>query len=152
MRNRKARARALAIGLTCIAAAALFVAGPASAASRGYVLHNKSSHTLEVKGASRLPNTICNAGICVRTEHPMEFEGRPGDGSTVAPNATDRWELKYHFGNTYAAALKYKIVGTDATVEYTIETTTFSNNSACKVVPASAGKCSAAGLNLSFEG
>jgi hypothetical protein len=52
--------------------------------------------------------------------HPMDFEG---------------------FGNTYAAELKYQILGTEATVVYTIETSTFSNDSACKVTPPSAGKC-----------
>ena len=49
------------------------------------------------------------------------------------------------------ALLKYAIVGTHATVEYTIETSTFSNNSACKVVPANAGTCTAHGLSLNFK-
>ncbi len=151
MTHPKARARALAIMLSCVATAALLFAGSASAASRGYRLHNKSDQTLKLIDASRLPTTLCNGVLCVKTEHPMEFEGRPDDGSLLRPGATDAWELKYKFGDTYAAELKYKVVGSDATITYTIETSTFSNNSACKVSPPSAGKCTAGGLSLAFN-
>jgi hypothetical protein len=151
MTHPKARARALAIMLSCVAMTALLFAGSASAASRGYRLHNKSDHTLELIGASRLPTVLCNGAICVKTEHPTDFEGRPGDGSLLKPGATDAWELKYSFGNTYAAELKYKVVGSDATVIYTIETSIWSNDSACKVSPPSAGKCSAGGTTLGFN-
>jgi hypothetical protein len=47
--------------------------------------------------------------------------------------------------------LKYKIEGTDATFEATLETSTFTNNSTCKVVPTSAGGCSAEGLNITVK-
>jgi hypothetical protein len=47
--------------------------------------------------------------------------------------------------------VKYKIEGTDATFEATLETSTFSNDSACKVVPASAAKCIAGGLNITLK-
>jgi hypothetical protein len=151
MGHPKAGARALAIMLSCVAMAALVFAGSANAASRGYRLHNRSSHTLKLEGASPLPTVLCNGAICVKTSHPMDFEGRPGDGSMLKPGATDAWELKYSFGNTYAAELKYQVVGSSATVIYTIETSTFSNDSACKVTPSSAGKCSASGISLSFE-
>lgn len=30
---------------------------------------------------------------------------RPANGSLLAPGATDAWELKYYFGETYAAEL-----------------------------------------------
>jgi hypothetical protein len=151
MSHSKARARALAIMLSCVAMTALLFAGSANAASRGYRLNNKGDHTLKLIEASRLPAVVCNGFICVNTEHPMDFEGRPENGSLLKPGATDAWELKYSFGHTYAAELKYKIVGTDSTVTYTIETSTYSNDSACKVSPPSAGKCGAGGTSLSFH-
>lgn len=151
MTHPKARTRTLAIMLSCVAMTALLFAGSASAASRGYRLHNKSNHTLKLIEASRLPTYVCNGTICVKSEHPMDFEGRPANGSLLKPGATDAWELKYSFGDTYAAELKYKIVGTDDTVTYTIETSTFTNNSACKVNPPSAGKCTAGGTSLGFN-
>ena len=79
-------------------------------------------------------------------------EGRPGDGSLINPGGSQQWELKYVFGNTYAAELKYSVVGSNAIVTYTIETSTFSNDSACKVTPSNAGKCSAHGTSLGFSG
>ena len=77
-----ARTGVLTLALICVAAGALFVAGPASAASRGYTVANKSDKTLKLVGAERMPATVCNGFICVETSHPMDFEGRPGDGST----------------------------------------------------------------------
>jgi hypothetical protein len=152
MKKTKTRTRMLSVLLACAATAALFTAGPASAASRGYRLDNKSSHNLKLEGAKPLPGFVCNASICVETGQPMAFEGRPDDGSVLTPaGAPHAWELKYSFGYTYAAQLKYAIVGTGASVEYTIETSTYTNNSACKVVPASAGTCTAHGLFLSFK-
>jgi hypothetical protein len=151
MRNSKARARALAITVGCVALMALVLAGAANAASRGYRLQNHSNHTLKLDKAEALPTFLCNGTICARTEHPMDFEGRPGNGSLLKPGGTDAWELKYVFGKTYAAELKYSIEGTSAIVTYTIETSTFSNDSACKVTPPSAGKCSAHGTSLAFN-
>jgi hypothetical protein len=150
MKNTKTRMRTLSVLLACAATAALFTAGPASAASRGYRLHNNSSHDLKLEAAKPLPGFVCNASICVDTGQPMAFEGRPANGSVLAPGAVHAWELKYSFGYTYAAQLKYDIVG-GGTVEYTIETSTYTNNSACKVVPASAGTCIAHGLSLTFK-
>jgi hypothetical protein len=151
MTHPKALSRALAIMLGCVALTALLFAGTASAASRGYTLHNKSDKTLELVNASQLPATICNGFICVDTHHPIAFEGRPADGSMLKPGAKINWELKYEFQNTFAAELKYKVLGTDAIVTYTIETSTYTNNSACKVTPPSAGQCTAGGLGLSFN-
>jgi hypothetical protein len=151
MTHPKARTRALTIMLGCLALTALLFAGSASAASRGYTLHNKSDKTLELVDATPLPATICNGFICVDAEHPMAFEGRPTDGSMLKPGAKINWELKYQFQHTFAAVLKYKILGTDAVVTYTIETSTYTNDSACKVTPPSAGQCTAGGLGLSFN-
>ena len=142
----------MSVVLACAATAALLAAGPAGAASRGYRLENQSSHNLKLEGAKPLPGYVCNAILCVETGQPMDFEGRPADGAVLSPHGTPHaWELKYSFGYTYGAQLKYAIVGTGATVEYTIETSTYTNNSACKVVPASAGTCVAHGLSLSFK-
>lgn len=151
MKDMKTRMRTFSVLVACVATAALLAAGPANAASRGYRLENKSSHDLKLENAKPLPGFVCNAILCVETGQPMDFEGRPADGSVLAPGATHAWELKYSFGYTYAAKLLYAIVGTHATVEYTIETSTYTNDSACKVVPASAGKCTAHGLSLSFQ-
>jgi hypothetical protein len=151
MTHPKARTRVLAIMLGCVALTALLFAGSASAASRGYRLHNNSDKTLELVSATALPATVCNGFICVATHHPIAFEGRPSDGSTLKPDAVDGWELKYKFQETHAAELKYKVLGTDAIVTYTIETSTYTNDSACKVTPPSAGKCTAGGLQLSFN-
>ncbi len=150
MKNTKTRMRTLSVLLACAATAALFTAGPASAASRGYRLHNTSSHTLKLEAAKPLPGFVCNGTICVDTGQPMAFEGRPGNGSLLPSGGVDAWELKYEFGKTYGAQLKYDIVG-GGSVDYTIETSTFTNNSACKVVPASAGTCTAHGLSLTFK-
>jgi hypothetical protein len=152
MRSTKSRTRTLAILLTCATMAALLTAGTASAASRSYEVHNRSDHALELVGATPLPQVICNFGICVPTHHPMAFEGRPDDGSVLKPNSDSAWELKYFFGHTYAAVLTYAVQGIkDAKVEFTIETSTFSNNSACKVTPPSAGNCTAGGRTLGFS-
>jgi hypothetical protein len=151
MTHPKARARVLTIMFSCVAMTALLFAGSANAASRGYRLHNHSDQTLKLVGASHLPTVLCNGTICVNTEQQMDFEGRPADDSLVKPGAVDAWELKYVFGHIYAAELKYKVVGSDATVIYTIETSSFSNNSACKVTPPSAGHCTAGGTTLGFN-
>ena len=76
----------------------------------------------------------------------------PDDGTLLAPDAPPQvWELKYSFGDTYAAVLKYKIVGTNARFEATLETSTFSNDSACLIVPANVGTCTAEGLKITFR-
>jgi hypothetical protein len=142
--------------LACVLAAALLAAGPASAASRGFRLHNHSRHALRLESAGHLPRVICNTTLCVPTHYPVAFEGRPHDGAVLHPGGTHAWELKYGFSlilheTQYAAVLRYKIEGTDGTVEYTIQTTPTTNDSACKVVPAHVGHCTAGGLQLSFR-
>jgi hypothetical protein len=145
--------RSAAIVPACAVAATLVgQTGVANAASRGYHVSNESSHALTLVGASHVPTVLCNGSICVPTDFPMDFEGRPKDGDVLEPGGpAQAWELKYGFGHTYAAVLKYKIGGTDGTFEATIETSTFSNNSACKVTPASAGSCTAVGLKIAFK-
>lgn len=138
------------IALACLLATGLATAGPASAYSRGFRLKNNSDKTLTLIGASKLPARLCNGPHCVNTHHPMRFEGRPADGSTLKPGGVDGWELEYLPGEIYAAVLKYRIGDNDGIVEYTIKTNTFSNDSSCKVTPG-AGKCSAGGLQMGFN-
>ncbi len=158
MQKTRTRIGASATVLACAAAGALVTAGPASAASRGFMLHNHSGHSLRLESATRLPNVICNSTLCVPTHYPMAFEGRPHDGAVLNPGGPPHdWELKYGFNlvllheTQYAAKLTYKVVGTDGTVEYTIETTPTTNDSACKVIPAQVGQCTARGLALTFK-
>ncbi len=154
----RTRVGASATVLACAVAGALLSAGPASAASRGFMLHNHSRHPLRVESASQLPRIICNSDLCVPTHYPIAFEGRPGDGAVLDPGAAAQdWELKYGFDlvllheTQYAAKLTYKVEGTDGTVEYTIQTTPTTNDSACKVIPADVGRCTAQGLALTFR-
>jgi hypothetical protein len=145
-------AKPWAIVPVCAVAATLVVqTGVADASSRGYLIHNEGSHALRLEKAAPLPTVLCNSRICVPTDNPMAFEGRPDNGSVLKPSSTHDWQLKYFFGYTYAAVLTYKIEGTDATFQATIETSTFSNNSACKIVPASVGVCTAKGLNITVK-
>jgi hypothetical protein len=156
--NMRTRVGASATVLACAVAGALLTAGPASAASRGFMLHNNSRHPLQVESASQVPSVICNAVLCVPTHYPIAFEGRPKDGAVLEPGASPQdWELKYGFDlvllneTQYAAKLTYKIQGTSGTVEYTIVTTPTTNDSACKVIPADVGHCTAEGLKLTFR-
>jgi hypothetical protein len=135
--------------LVCLALAALCFSATAGAYSRGFRLKNDSDRTLTLIGVSKVPARLCNHDRCVNTHHPMSFEGRPKDGSTLRPGGVDGWELSYLPGETYGAILKYEIGDHLGIVEYTIETKTFSNDSSCKVTPG-AGKCSAGGLQLGF--
>jgi hypothetical protein len=155
MRYPQARIGASALFLTCSVAGALLTAGPASAASRGFKVDNRSAHALQLQGVKAVPSYTCISFTnCVPTHHPIDFEGRPGDGTVLQPGKTDTWELKYGFsvfgGVQYAANLSYKVQGTDATVDYQIYTYSTTNESSCKVTPTTAGRCTAEGVKLSF--
>jgi hypothetical protein len=139
-----------------VLAGALLTSGPASAASRGFKIHNNSSHALHLETAKRVPTYVCpSPSVCVPTHYPMDFEGRPADGSVLNPGGVHTWELKYGFsffgGVQYAANLWYRIAGTGGTVEYTIEVYSTANESSCRVTPASAGRCTAEGTKLTFH-
>lgn len=156
MRQRRTRLGRSAILLTCITAGALLTAGPAGAASRGFTVHNQSSHALHLEAVKPVPSFTCvNLALCVPTHYSMDFEGRPANGSVLQPGHTQRFELKYGFsllgGVQYAANLWYKIGNTGHNVEYTIETWSTSNESACRVHPANAGRCTAEGTKLTFH-
>lgn len=146
----------IAIVLGCVVAGALLTAGPASAASRGFKLENKSSHKLQLIEAKRVPTFKCiDLNRCVPTYYPMDFEGRPANGSALNAGATDTWELKYGFnlygGVQYAADLWYRIVGTDDQVHYRIEVYSTSNESYCDIVGTKKYGCVAEGTRLEFK-
>lgn len=155
----RARRRILAVAgvSACALSAGLVTAPPASAASRGFTVTNNSSATLRLEGLNRVHRVICapNVPVCANSTYDMEFEGRPGVNDRIAPNGSQRFELKYWFdllgGIQYAAQLTYKIEGTNAKLEVSINTTPFTNNSTCEVVPASAGSCTAGGLAITFR-
>ena len=145
----------LALALVCAVAGALLTAAPASAASRGFKVHNESKHSLLLVGARAVPSYVCVDVRCVPSYYAIGFEGRPADGAVLHPGKTDVWELKWSFslfgGVQYAANVVYKIVGTDATVEYRIETYTTSNDSYCKIIGTSSFTCTAGGTALTFK-
>ncbi len=151
----RAPRRVVAIMSACMLAGVL-AAGSASAASRGFKLHNDSSHALHLETAKRVPTYVCpNPSVCVPTHYPMDFEGRPANGSVLPTGHVHTWELKYGFsllgGVQYAANIWYRIAGNSGTVEYTIEVYSTANESSCKVTPANAGRCTAEGTKLTFH-
>lgn len=160
--------RMAAIVLGCALAGALLTAGPASAASRGFVLHNNSRHfSLQLEYVHPVP---CVLNFCTRAgvhHYPIDFEGRPAAGSVLQPGHVHRWELKYSFsisgGVQYAADIRYSI-GTSAThdlgyVDYLIEVYSRENESSCRIIsPADSfprdrkvGRCTAGGTNLTYS-
>ena len=149
------RVLAAAGATACALSAGLMTAAPADAASRGFVVTNRSSSTLRLESVNVVP---CKSGAytirCPRGFYGFDFEGRPHSGSEIAPNGSQRFELKYGFNilhePQYAAHLKYKIEKTNAKFEVFIYTTPSTNDSECEVVPASAGRCIAGGTNITF--
>jgi hypothetical protein len=155
-RSTKRRAGSIAVLLTVVAALGLVSAGPASAASRGFRLHNTSKAALTLEAVKPVPTVVCDGiGHCVETKYPMDFEGRPDVGSEIEPGAWEMFELKYGFslfgGVQYAADIWYGIEGTNATVEYRIEVYSTSNESSCKVHGSAKYSCTAAGTKLTFK-
>ena len=155
-----------AVLLTSGLVGALITAAPASAASRGFLIKNDGNQTLTLQSVKPVQGQFCDisnveTGTChhyVYDYYPMAFEGRPGNGSTLRPGATARFELKWSLGDIdtagdtqYQADLLYKIGTTGHTVEYRIQTYTTANESFCKVSDPNAGSCTAASLDLTFK-
>ena len=91
VRSRRTRGRAgtAAVLLTVVALLGLLSAGTASAASRGFKLHNTSNVGLKLEAVKPVPTVLCaNVGRCVETKYPMDFEGRPENGSPQPALAT----------------------------------------------------------------
>ncbi len=72
------RVLAAAGATACVLSAGLMTAAPADAASRGFVVTNKSSSTLRLEDVTVVP---CKSGAytirCQRGYYGFDFEGRP---------------------------------------------------------------------------
>jgi hypothetical protein len=152
--------RLLAIVTGCALGVALLVAGPASAASRRFTVHNESNHALKLFRARPLNyGDYCVPSECIGFHWPFEFEGRPEDDSVLRPGETQHWELKHGFslrgGIQYAAELWYHVQAPGAGyVVYTIETWSTSNESACAFTVHEGNSpftCTAEGTKLTFR-
>ncbi len=152
--SKRVRRRVLAAaGATaCALSGGLMTAAPASAESRGFVVTNNSNLTLRLESVHPVE---CDSYIlCPLGNYPFDFEGKPHGGTELKPGQSQRFELKYRFTffhmTQYAAEVQYKVEKTNARFSAFIYTTPSSNNSDCEVVPASAGRCTAGGLDISF--
>ena len=93
MSDKRTRLGTLTLVLTCAVAGALLITGPAGAASRGFKIHNNSSHALHLEAVKRVPTYVCAS----RTHYKMDLEGRPADGTVLHPGHENAFELKYGF-------------------------------------------------------
>jgi hypothetical protein len=142
-----------------VAGTLLIPTGVASAASRGFKVTNASKRTLRLVNATHVPRVLCVDFRCVPTHYDIGFEGRPVDGTAVAPNREQTWELKYWYNAgdifgvayNYAAKLTYSIEGTNGTFEAVIKTSNYSNDSTCQVIPKDLGTCTADSLKITFR-
>lgn len=135
----------------CVAAVALLaVPGAASAASRGFVIHNNTSQTFVLQNITSVPCAHDDA-ICRNSsdeQYPFEFEGHPPLLSKLPPGKSDRIELKY--GATWGKNYSYA-----ATVHYDgfsvfIGTRTTANDSVCHY-NRKQFDCVASGLNITIR-
>jgi hypothetical protein len=141
--------------LIVIAALGLLSAGPASAASRRFIMHNVSHADLKLESVNPVPTGLCSPNThCVKPYYPMAFEGRPEVGDEIESSAWEYFELKYGFsplgGIQYAADIVYGIMGTSATVEYKIYVWSTANTSECKVHGSAKYDCTATDTRLKF--
>jgi uncharacterized protein YjbI with pentapeptide repeats len=144
-RGAAGRIRWLSAIVLCALAGVLWTAGAASADSRGFVIHNYTAGDLRVGGAT---SVRADPGVF----YHFGFEGRPQDGAALAArHGVQDWQLKYVFGRSYAARVLYKIQGTDGSVAFRIESSSFSNDSTCEVAGVSGYFCTAEGLVLSVR-
>ncbi|HEX4307855.1 MAG TPA: hypothetical protein VHZ54_17605 [Solirubrobacterales bacterium] len=155
-RKTKRRGAMAAVLLVALAALGLLSAGSASAASRGFSLHNLSRADLKLESVMQVPTGLCSPNEhCVKPLYPMAFEGRPDVGSEIEPDAWEIFDLKYGFnplgGIQYAADIVYRVVGTDATVEYKIYVWSTANTSGCKVHGSAKYSCTATDTRLTFK-
>src|SRR5947209_18350200 len=169
-RGNNASRGVLPLVLGCVLAGALLTAGPASAASRGFIVRNVSRQPITVAGWRAIDHIECIGVLAPNpitkipgftgqvkcgppVPYPIDFsEGRPSVGDRLVPGATQHWALKYWFsifgGVQYAAIVVYNIPG--GVVEYRLRVYSTSNESECKVIGTSSFTCTAEGLKLTF--
>jgi hypothetical protein len=138
--------------LACAVVGALLAqTGVASAVSRGFDIYNATglttpAQTLRLESVKKI-KAGCNKlpDRCAPSFYLFGFEGRPHDGAELRPTpppflaVPQRFELQWYLGNIYAAAVTYKIEGTNAQLEITIKNQgTFPDGSysTCRIVPA----------------
>ena len=159
MRRMRARAGAWTVLVACAVAGALPAAASSkrSDGSRGFFLDNESNRVVILINATKVECSPARGVDCDNGRRPMGFDGRPPDGAQLYPHSLHRWELKYTnvvFSNAvqWAAHLHYRIAG-GGEVSYTIETTTYENNSRCHVTTPEQAHftCTAHGRDLTFK-
>jgi hypothetical protein len=124
----------------------------ASAASRGYEIRNTGVRDLKLQSVQKLRQYVCNEQVhCFPSYYDFEFEGRPGSGDPLLTGDSHRFEVKWYFDYEYGAEATYNIEGTNAQMQVTMKTSTFSNNSTCKILHGPGGSCTAAGLNIAYR-
>jgi hypothetical protein len=111
----------LMVAVGCALVGALSTAGSASPASRQWTVHNRASR-----------DHLVLESVTAGKDNPMEFEGRPHDGSWLLPDGQDHFELKY--GANYQAVLKYSIGRSGGTVEFWIKNALDFADSRCRFV------------------
>ena len=124
MRRKSLSGAISAVVAGCLVAGALATAGPASAASRKWTVHNRASC-----------DHLVLESVTAWKDNPMEFEGRAHDGSWLLPDGNDHFELKY--GANYQAVLKYSIGRSGGTVEFWIKNALDFADSRCRFITGS---------------
>ena len=109
---------ALAILTGCVLAGALLSAGPASADSRQFKIHNESGRHMFLRWVKPFG------------DWRMHFDGRPANGAHLGIGETQEFELSWPY---YAASLRYRLYGlSDVVVEYAIVNGPFGSQSGCR--------------------
>jgi hypothetical protein len=146
--------RSVRVTAVCAAASLLVGVGTATAASRGFTIRNTTERfRLKLESVTPVRETICTdkGKLCIPTLHPMEWEGRPPDGSVISPSGGSRWELKSGIG-TWAAKLRYAIEPTPRGVfDVTILTNGLSLDSTCTILNTDVPRCDAVGVRIEFK-
>src|SRR5215211_7396333 len=115
-------------------------------------IRNQSTRDLKLQSVQKLRKFACNANFhCFPTYYNFDFEGRPGSGDVLIPGAAQRFEVKWVFADEYGAEATYNIEGTNAQLQVTMKTSTFSNDSTCKILHVPIGSCTAGGLNIAYR-
>jgi hypothetical protein len=141
MKRTRMRLGASAILLTFSLVGAVLIAGPASAASRTFMVKNDTGKTITLESVKPTKVYLGSSRGEENFQAPaygMEFEGRPVAGTKVAPGLSQRFELKWGFTGgapAYAALLTYKVEPSGDLLEFTIVTYTTVNESQCLICP-----------------
>jgi hypothetical protein len=154
--------------LACAVVGALLAqTGVASAASRGFDIHNLTRDTTTTiardlrlqsvqkvkEGCVQLPER------CAPNFLLFDFEGRPHQGDLLRPTpfpllVPHRFEIKWFLGNRYGAEATYNIEGTNAQLQVTMVTNgqlPGGNVSTCRILHAPIGSCTAGFQTITYR-